>query len=84
MAPVGLLFTLLLYVASETVALLFSCCLFLSSMICLKSLDNFYQGVFLKQLSSLFQTRTEGFHSLGVDQSFKKLLKHEGVLGFYK
>ncbi|OIT19056.1 hypothetical protein A4A49_42601, partial [Nicotiana attenuata] len=29
-------------------------------------------------------TRTEGFHSLGVYQSLKKLLKHEGVIGFYK
>ncbi|EXB66845.1 Mitochondrial substrate carrier family protein B [Morus notabilis] len=38
----------------------------------------------LERIKILLQTRTEGFHSLGVGQSFKKLLKHEGVLGFYK
>lgn len=32
----------------------------------------------------LLQTRTEGFQSLGVYQSLKKLLKQEGILGFYK
>ncbi|KVH88134.1 Mitochondrial carrier domain-containing protein [Cynara cardunculus var. scolymus] len=29
-------------------------------------------------------TRTQGFHSLGVYQSLKRLLKHEGLPGFYK
>lgn len=38
----------------------------------------------LERIKILLQTRTEGFHSLGVGQSLKKLLKHEGVLGFYK
>ncbi|XP_059657020.1 mitochondrial carrier protein CoAc1 [Cornus florida] len=38
----------------------------------------------LERIKILLQTRTEGFHSLGVCQSLKKLLKHEGVLGFYK
>lgn len=38
----------------------------------------------LERIKILLQTRTEGFHSLGVYQSLKKLLKHEGVLGFYK
>jgi hypothetical protein len=35
-------------------------------------------------LCGFLQTRTEGFRSLGVLQSLKKLLKHEGVQGFYK
>ncbi|XP_052210249.1 mitochondrial carrier protein CoAc1 [Diospyros lotus] len=38
----------------------------------------------LERIKILLQTRTEGFHSLGVYQSLKKLLKHEGVLGFYR
>lgn len=38
----------------------------------------------LERTKILLQTRTEGFHSIGVYQSLKKLLKHEGVLGFYK
>ncbi|XP_042492472.1 mitochondrial carrier protein CoAc1 [Macadamia integrifolia] len=38
----------------------------------------------LERIKILLQTRTEGFHSLGVYQSLKKLLKQEGVLGFYK
>ncbi|XP_057478081.1 mitochondrial carrier protein CoAc1 [Actinidia eriantha] len=38
----------------------------------------------LERIKILLQTRTEGFHSLGVCQSLKKLLKHEGVSGFYK
>uniref|UniRef100_A0A5B7BX01 Graves disease carrier protein n=1 Tax=Davidia involucrata TaxID=16924 RepID=A0A5B7BX01_DAVIN len=38
----------------------------------------------LERIKILLQTRTEGFHSLGVYQSLKKLLKHEGVVGFYK
>ncbi|KAA8525144.1 hypothetical protein F0562_006992 [Nyssa sinensis] len=38
----------------------------------------------LERIKILLQTRTEGFHSLGVYQSLKKLLKHEGVAGFYK
>ncbi|ERN15340.1 graves disease carrier protein isoform X1 [Amborella trichopoda] len=38
----------------------------------------------LERLKILLQTRNEGFHSLGVFRSLKKLLKNEGVLGFYK
>jgi len=38
----------------------------------------------LERTKILLQTRTEGFQSLGVGQSLKKLLKHEGVKGFYK
>ncbi|KAF8393603.1 hypothetical protein HHK36_021847 [Tetracentron sinense] len=38
----------------------------------------------LERTKILLQTRTEGFHSLGVYQTLKKLLKHEGVKGFYK
>ncbi|PON96005.1 Mitochondrial carrier protein [Trema orientale] len=38
----------------------------------------------LERIKILLQTRTEGFHSLGVHQSLKKLLKHEGFMGFYK
>lgn len=38
----------------------------------------------LERIKILLQTRTEGFHSLGVFQSLKKLLKHEGFQGFYK
>ncbi|KAF5726152.1 hypothetical protein HS088_TW23G00893 [Tripterygium wilfordii] len=38
----------------------------------------------LERTKILLQTRTEGFKSLGVLQSLKKILKHEGVHGFYK
>ncbi|KAH7523830.1 mitochondrial carrier protein CoAc1 [Ziziphus jujuba] len=38
----------------------------------------------LERIKILLQTRTDGFRSLGVCQSLKKLLKHEGALGFYK
>ncbi|XP_058068903.1 mitochondrial carrier protein CoAc1 [Magnolia sinica] len=38
----------------------------------------------LERIKILLQTRTEGYHSLGVLQSLKKLMKNEGVLGFYK
>ncbi|XP_050219651.1 mitochondrial carrier protein CoAc1 [Mercurialis annua] len=38
----------------------------------------------LERTKILLQTRTEGFQSLGVFQSLKKLFKHEGILGFYK
>ncbi|KAK3012659.1 hypothetical protein RJ639_008848 [Escallonia herrerae] len=38
----------------------------------------------LERTKILLQTRTLGFHSLGVYQSLKKLLKHEGLAGFYK
>ncbi|XP_048228046.1 mitochondrial carrier protein CoAc1 isoform X2 [Ricinus communis] len=38
----------------------------------------------LERTKILLQTRTEGFQSLGVSQSLKKLFKHEGILGFYK
>ncbi|KAG8381790.1 hypothetical protein BUALT_Bualt05G0009400 [Buddleja alternifolia] len=38
----------------------------------------------LERIKILLQTRTQGFHSLGIYDSLKKLLKHEGVAGFYK
>ncbi|KAK8602457.1 hypothetical protein V6N12_052263 [Hibiscus sabdariffa] len=38
----------------------------------------------LERIKILLQTRTDGFQSLGVYQSLKKVLKHEGVMGFYK
>lgn len=38
----------------------------------------------LERTKILLQTRTEGFHSLSVCESLKKLLRHEGVKGFYK
>lgn len=38
----------------------------------------------LERIKILLQTRTQGFHSLGVYQSLKRLLKHEGLPGFYK
>ncbi|KAL0394181.1 UNVERIFIED_CONTAM: Mitochondrial carrier protein CoAc1 [Sesamum latifolium] len=38
----------------------------------------------LERIKILLQTRSQGFHSLGIFQSLKKLLKHEGVAGFYK
>ncbi|GAB4842564.1 Mitochondrial carrier protein CoAc1 [Ancistrocladus abbreviatus] len=38
----------------------------------------------LERIKILFQTRTEGFRTLGVYQSLKKVLNHEGMLGLYK
>jgi solute carrier family 25 protein 16 len=38
----------------------------------------------LERIKILLQTRTEGFHSLGVYHSLKKVLKNEGVAGYYK
>nr|XP_043630683.1 mitochondrial carrier protein CoAc1 [Erigeron canadensis] len=38
----------------------------------------------LERIKILLQTRTQGFHSIGVYQSLKRLLKHEGLPGFYK
>ncbi|CAM8961657.1 unnamed protein product [Rhodiola kirilowii] len=38
----------------------------------------------LERIKILLQTRTVGFHSLGVYQSLKKLLNREGIPGFYK
>ncbi|KAM0029597.1 putative mitochondrial carrier protein [Helianthus debilis subsp. tardiflorus] len=38
----------------------------------------------LERIKILVQTRTEGYHSMGVRQSLKRLLKHEGLAGFYK
>ncbi|KAK8597578.1 hypothetical protein V6N13_094981 [Hibiscus sabdariffa] len=38
----------------------------------------------LERIKILLQTRTDGFQSLGVCQSLRKVLKHEGVMGFYK
>ncbi|KAK8581917.1 hypothetical protein V6N12_072119 [Hibiscus sabdariffa] len=38
----------------------------------------------LERTKILLQTRTDGFRSLGVYQSLRKVLNHEGVLGFYK
>ncbi|PIN06838.1 Mitochondrial solute carrier protein [Handroanthus impetiginosus] len=38
----------------------------------------------LERIKILLQTRNQGFHSLGICQSLKKLLKYEGVAGFYK
>ncbi|CAI9093721.1 OLC1v1029273C1 [Oldenlandia corymbosa var. corymbosa] len=38
----------------------------------------------LERTKILLQTRTAGFHSLGIYHTLKKLLKHEGVKGFYK
>ncbi|KAF6157216.1 hypothetical protein GIB67_041677 [Kingdonia uniflora] len=38
----------------------------------------------LERIKILLQTRTAGFHSIGVYQSLKKLFTHEGVRGFYK
>ncbi|PIA64289.1 hypothetical protein AQUCO_00100043v1 [Aquilegia coerulea] len=38
----------------------------------------------LERIKILLQIRTEGFHSLGVYQSLKKVMKQEGFLGFYK
>ncbi|GMI97924.1 CoA Carrier 1 [Hibiscus trionum] len=38
----------------------------------------------LERIKILLQTRTDGFQSLGVCQSLRKVSKHEGVMGFYK
>ncbi|KAK4371782.1 hypothetical protein RND71_007166 [Anisodus tanguticus] len=38
----------------------------------------------LERVKIIMQTRTEGFNSLGVYQSLKKIWKHEGIVGFYK
>lgn len=38
----------------------------------------------LERVKILLQTRTEGFKTIGIFQSLKKLKQHEGVLGFYK
>ncbi|KAD4178767.1 hypothetical protein R6Q59_022276 [Mikania micrantha] len=38
----------------------------------------------LERIKILVQTRTDGFHSLGVHQSLKRLLKQEGFTGLYK
>nr|GLL37972.1 graves disease carrier protein [Ipomoea trifida] len=38
----------------------------------------------LERVKILLQTRTEGYRSLGVSQSLKKLLQQEGFVGFYK
>ncbi|KAE8693597.1 Mitochondrial substrate carrier family protein isoform 2 [Hibiscus syriacus] len=38
----------------------------------------------LERIKILLQTKTDGFQSLGVYQSLSKVLKHEGVMGFYK
>ncbi|XP_028807046.1 mitochondrial carrier protein CoAc1 isoform X1 [Neltuma alba] len=38
----------------------------------------------LERVKILWQTRTPGFHSLGVYQSLSKLMKNEGLPGLYK
>ncbi|EPS57752.1 hypothetical protein M569_17065, partial [Genlisea aurea] len=38
----------------------------------------------LERIKILLQTRTQGYHSLGVYSSLKKLMNTEGVAGFYK
>ncbi|KAL2899595.1 Mitochondrial carrier protein CoAc1 [Bienertia sinuspersici] len=38
----------------------------------------------LERIKILFQTRTDGFHSLGVFRSMKKVLNQEGVQGLYR
>ncbi|XVE53883.1 hypothetical protein DITRI_Ditri03aG0037400 [Diplodiscus trichospermus] len=38
----------------------------------------------LERIKILLQTRTDGFQSLWVYQSLRKVLKHGGLLGFYK
>uniref|UniRef100_A0A1D1XUZ2 Graves disease carrier protein n=1 Tax=Anthurium amnicola TaxID=1678845 RepID=A0A1D1XUZ2_9ARAE len=38
----------------------------------------------LERVKIILQTRTEGFQSLGVYQSLKKIKEHDGILGFYK
>ncbi|KAL5220739.1 hypothetical protein ABZP36_025452 [Zizania latifolia] len=38
----------------------------------------------LERVKILLQTRTEGFQSLGILQSLRKLWRYEGIQGFYK
>ncbi|KAM7255663.1 hypothetical protein ACFE04_008561 [Oxalis oulophora] len=38
----------------------------------------------LERIKILYQTRTQGFQSIGVYPSFTKVIKHEGLLGLYK
>ncbi|KAM3330743.1 hypothetical protein ACQJBY_027090 [Aegilops geniculata] len=38
----------------------------------------------LERVKILLQTRTQGFQSLGILQSLRKLWQYEGVRGFYK
>ncbi|CAK7356883.1 unnamed protein product [Dovyalis caffra] len=38
----------------------------------------------LERTKILLQARTEGFYSIGVYQSMKKILNHEGIRGLYK
>ncbi|GJU20334.1 ribosomal RNA-processing protein 7 [Tanacetum coccineum] len=38
----------------------------------------------LERIKILLQTHTQGFHTIRVYQSLKRILKHEGLLGFYK
>ncbi|MQM05148.1 hypothetical protein Taro_037953 [Colocasia esculenta] len=38
----------------------------------------------LERVKILLQTRSEGFQTLGIFQTMKKMKKHDGVLGFYK
>ncbi|KAJ8491725.1 hypothetical protein OPV22_013446 [Ensete ventricosum] len=38
----------------------------------------------LERIKILLQTRTEGFKSIGILQSLRKLWQHEGFFGFYK
>ncbi|XVF25159.1 hypothetical protein REPUB_Repub13aG0189500 [Reevesia pubescens] len=38
----------------------------------------------IERIKILLQTRAEGFHSIGVYGSLKKLVKHEGLRGLYK
>lgn len=38
----------------------------------------------LERVKILMQTRTEGFKSLGILQSLKKVKQYDGILGFYK
>ncbi|KAK6912834.1 Mitochondrial substrate/solute carrier [Dillenia turbinata] len=38
----------------------------------------------LERTKILLQTRTDGYHSLGVCQSLRKIVKHEGIVGLYK
>ncbi|GMJ14228.1 CoA Carrier 1 [Hibiscus trionum] len=38
----------------------------------------------LERVKILFQTRAEGFHSIGVYGSLKKIIKNEGARGLYK
>ncbi|XP_010537589.1 PREDICTED: mitochondrial substrate carrier family protein P-like isoform X2 [Tarenaya hassleriana] len=38
----------------------------------------------LERIKILLQTRTEGFHAIGVFPALQKIMKHEGFLGLYK